>query len=64
MTKEQRQHNGAKIVSATRGAGKIGHLHAEGWIWTQTLHPSQKLTQIIVLTLSAHILKLEEHRDD
>lgn len=45
LTKEERQYNGAKIVSSTNGAKTTGHPHAKQWIQTHTLYPSQKLTQ-------------------
>lgn len=36
---------GAKTVSSANVAQTTGHPRPKPWIWTQTFHPSQKLTQ-------------------
>lgn len=48
LTKEQKQYYGAKTVSSINGAGATGHPCAKikkMYVYTESLHPSQKLTQ-------------------
>ena len=37
MTKEQKQYNGAKIISSTNGAGTTGHSHAKSSLYKNWL---------------------------